>query len=176
MKDDVSGLLPGLSNKPSKALDLLVVICNWRLATASDLLETISHARDCRTLMTGPPYYILISQSDSSPSSQPQIPLSTSLSHPILQYHYLDDSPLALLPRAPDEQVLLLDYNPNAPPDFQPMVRSVSTGVAMSSIKVLEAPGASAELVGASVSEKMYILGTTTSPDDKSVTIVGLAF
>jgi hypothetical protein len=123
--------------------------------------------------MAGPPYYILISQSDLSSSSQPQIPLSSSLSHPIIQYHYLDDSPLALFPRTPDEQVLLLDYDPNAPPDIHPTVRSVSYNVAVTGTKAPDAPGATAEGVAKNFSEKMYILETITPPDDKSVVLAG---
>ncbi|KAF9066006.1 hypothetical protein BDP27DRAFT_1331261 [Rhodocollybia butyracea] len=99
--------------------------------------------------MMDPPYYILF-------STQP-----ASLGHPIIQYQYADDSPLALLPQHPDEQVLLLEYNENA----SVTVTSTSRTLAVKGVKSEEAPGAAAENKH---NDKMYIIeATTMSKTDK---------
>jgi hypothetical protein len=111
---------------------------------------------------TLPPHYVLISQTElsSSAGSQPQVPLSVSLSHPTIQYHYLDDPPLALLPISPEEQVLVLEYDPtlNAQP---PTAKSLSRNVAITAVKVADAPGAAgAEAGEKNVNDKIYVLET----------------
>ena len=121
-------------------------------------------------MAASPPYYILISQTDlaANPSQQPA--LSSSLSHPIIQFHYADDSPLALLPQSPNEQVLVLDYDPSSS-SAQPIAKSISHNVALSGMKVAEAPGAGATLEAGDkkVNDKMYILEFITANEERSV-------
>ncbi|KAG7099396.1 hypothetical protein E1B28_001249 [Marasmius oreades] len=104
-----------------------------------------------------PPYYILFTQSSSSS-------LSNTLGHPTIQYHYADDSPLNLLPQSPDEHVLLLDHGPSSP--AQPAVASTSKSMAITSLKITEAPGAAA--AEEKHNDKMYIIETTSSVDKPS--------
>jgi hypothetical protein len=118
-------------------------------------------------MATQPPYFILVSQSDLNSSTQSQPPISTTLSHPTIQYHYQDDSPSLLFPRSPDEQVLLLHYDPTRPSP-QPVAKSISPSVAVTGVKVADAPGAAAE-GGENVSnDEMFILETTiTAGEDR---------
>jgi hypothetical protein len=106
---------------------------------------------------TEPPYYILFSHSPLS-SNNPGA-LSTSLGHPIIQYHYADDSPLSLLPQSADEHVLVLDYDPNS--TAPPTVKSISNSMVVTGFKVAEAPGAASDEV--TRNDRMYILETTTT-------------
>ncbi|KAH9946690.1 hypothetical protein B0H21DRAFT_822605 [Amylocystis lapponica] len=109
-----------------------------------------------------PPYYILISHNAllSSP-----VPASTSLSHPIIEYHYADDSPHSLLPQFPGEHVLVLDcHSPNRP---LLTVQSLSTELAATGVKVSDAPGAGVADDEPNRNDKMYILETTTLPEEK---------
>lgn len=117
-----------------------------------------------------PPYYILFSHSPlTSPSSVPGAP-SSSLGHPVIQYHYADDSPLSLLPNTPDEHVLVLDYDPTTGALTTPTVRSTSKNMAVTGLKMAEAPGAAAADEGCDIkkNDRMYILETTTC-EDRSV-------
>ena len=102
------------------------------------------------------PYYVLVSTSQSTPPTGPTTPV---LNHPVLQYHYANDSPLSLLPRTPDEQVLVLDYNPLTPQFTR--VQSISGSSAVTGIKVTEAPGAGSE-GDAGWCNSMFVLETTT--------------
>jgi len=113
--------------------------------------------------MSDPPYYILVSHSPSS------LPLSTSLSHPIIHYHYRDDSPLPILPKSPNDQVLILDYDPSTS-RLNPAARSLSHNVAVTGVKVADAPGAGASAEGGeqAVNDKMYIIETTLAADEKT--------
>ncbi|KAJ3801648.1 hypothetical protein GGU11DRAFT_813900 [Lentinula aff. detonsa] len=102
--------------------------------------------------MMDPPYYILFSTQPAS---------SSSLGHPTIQYQYADDSPLALLPQHPDEHVLLLDYDQTLP-----TVNSTSRTLAVTGIKVEEAPGAA--VAENRHNDRMYIIeGTTVPVEDK---------
>ncbi len=106
------------------------------------------------------PYYVLV-----SPSSQVQSPAaggSTTpvLTHPVLQYHYANDSPLSLLPRSSDEQVIVLDYDPLTPQFTR--AQSVSGSSAVTGIKVTEAPGAGSAEGSAGWCNDMFVLETTT--------------
>ncbi|KAJ3790241.1 hypothetical protein GGU10DRAFT_178497 [Lentinula aff. detonsa] len=104
--------------------------------------------------MMDPPYYILFSTQPAS---------SSSLGHPTIQYQYADDSPLALLPQHPDEHVLLLDYDQTSP---VPTVNSTSRTLAVTGIKVEEAPGAA--VAENRHNDRMYIIeGTTVPVEDK---------
>jgi hypothetical protein len=94
-----------------------------------------------------PPYYILYSQSNT-------------LGHPLIQYHYADDSPLSLLP-LDDEQVLLLDFDPPS----TVTAKSISKNIATAALNLAEAPGAALE--DDSTNSTMYILETATITDEK---------
>jgi len=125
---------------------------------------------------TEPPYYILVSHSSLSNNTAVSGvgTSSTPLEHPIIQYHYADDSPHSLLPRSPNEHVLVLDY------DFShtgictsavPTIKSISNQLALIGVKVSEAPGAAAahDELKIKRNDKMYILETCTTKEDKYV-------
>jgi len=106
------------------------------------------------------PYYVLV-----SPSPQTQSPAATGsttpvLNHPVLQYHYANDSPLSLVPRSPNEHVLVVDYDPLAPQCTR--AQSISGSSAVTGIKVTEAPGARSAEGSAGWSNSMFVLETTT--------------
>ncbi|KAI9458115.1 hypothetical protein F5148DRAFT_983856, partial [Russula earlei] len=61
------------------------------------------------------PHYVLVSSSSRTQPSTATGSATPVLSHPIIQYHYANESPLSLLPRSPNEQVLVLDYDPLNP-------------------------------------------------------------
>jgi hypothetical protein len=111
-------------------------------------------------MATEPPHYILVSQSSLS-AHTPGAP-STALCHPIIQYHYADDSPLSILPQSPGEQVVILDYDSTSP-----TAKSISTNSAVTVLKVAEAPGAGAAEDESKKNNKMYILETSTIDGDK---------
>lgn len=112
-----------------------------------------------------PPYYILVSQ--SSTLNNPSGPASTSLSHPIIEYHYADDSPHALLPQYPGEHILVIDYDPAR---FQtPAVKSLSADLAVTGLRITDAPGAGVADDEPFRNDKMYILETTTMPEERCV-------
>ena len=121
-------------------------------------------------MTTDPPFYILCSSSPIS-TAVPGAP-STTLGHPEIQYHYKDDSPFALLPQTQDEQILILDWDPNGVPTSVPAVRSISRNVAVTAVRVAEAPGAAAE--DEVRNDRMYIIETTTSTsfDERCVALV----
>ncbi|KAJ3841063.1 hypothetical protein F5878DRAFT_34680 [Lentinula raphanica] len=101
-----------------------------------------------------PPYYILFSTQPAN---------SSSLGHPTIQYQYADDSPLALLPQHPDEHVLLLEFDQTS---SVPTVTSTSRTLAVTGIKVEEAPGAA--VAEDKHNDRMYIIEATTAPvEDK---------
>jgi len=106
------------------------------------------------------PCYIFVS--NSSLLSTTQAAPSSLLLHPNIQYHYQDDPPLELLPRSDDEHVLVLDYDPT---DLsQPSAKSISSNIAVTSLKVTGAPGAAASGSDefSSKNDKMYIVHTST--------------
>lgn len=111
--------------------------------------------------MAHPPYYVLISHSTLSNTSQ-----GISFRHPTIQYHYSDDSPLSLLPQNPQEHVLVLNYDPQSSA-APPTVQSISETLIVTRLKVDEAPGAAAA-VGDNdgKNDKMFIIETCT--DDRS--------
>ncbi|KAF9654317.1 hypothetical protein BDM02DRAFT_3106644 [Thelephora ganbajun] len=114
------------------------------------------------------PYYIFIS--NSSLLSTAQVAPSSLLLHPSIQYHYQDDSPLDLLPRSEDEHVLVLDYDPMG--FSQPSAKSISNNIAVTSLKVTDAPGAAASGSDEfpSKNDKMYIVHTSTLSTGTSAT------
>ncbi|KAF7306662.1 hypothetical protein MIND_00457800 [Mycena indigotica] len=86
-----------------------------------------------------PPFYVLVRP-------------TTSYLHPTIQYHYLDDSPLPLIPRQ-GEQVILLDYDP------QPIAQSLSPAISVSNVKIDEAQGAALD-EGIVRNDRMYTIET----------------
>ncbi|ETW87848.1 hypothetical protein HETIRDRAFT_469470 [Heterobasidion irregulare TC 32-1] len=111
-----------------------------------------------------PPYYVLISHSCQLTSTSTPL---TSLSHPIIQYHYADDSPLSLLPRSLDEHVLMLDYNPSDATIAR--IQSLGGNFAVTRVKVTDAPGACTSEEELNRNNNMYILETTALGEDKSL-------
>ncbi|KAJ6627219.1 hypothetical protein B0H10DRAFT_2210610 [Mycena sp. CBHHK59/15] len=102
-----------------------------------------------------PPFYILCARTSlAAPTPAP------ALVHPAIQYHYADDPPLALLPH-PAEHVLVLDFRPPAP---APTVHSFSPAVAVTALRIEEAPGAAADAVPRR-NDRMYIVETTAAAD-----------
>ncbi|KZP12032.1 hypothetical protein FIBSPDRAFT_799455 [Athelia psychrophila] len=118
------------------------------------------------TTTDSPPYYILVSQSAlAGGNGSPPI----TLGHPSIQYHYADDSPLALLPQSADEHVLILDHCAS---DRVPTMKSISRDLAVTGIRVSEAPGAKAahDELKIKQNDKMYILETcSTTEADRAV-------
>jgi len=97
-------------------------------------------------LMSNPPYYILLANDGAL------------LGHPVIQYHYADDSPLSLLPTHPDEHILVLNYDPST----QPTVQSISQNLSVTGLKLEEAPGAAASDESRTRNNTMFIIETTS--------------
>jgi len=135
-----------------------------------------------------PPCYILLSQytSSSLPSlgAQTLPPPPSQLTHPTIQYHYADDPPLALVPSPEHPHIIILDIpdgssGPVAPPSLTetimappiPSARSLSSALAVASVKVAQVPGAAIKhALSEGRDPNIYILETvsqipTTAPD-----------
>lgn len=123
------------------------------------------------TSTTEPPFYILVSHSSILNNTPTPSTSSATLGHPIIQYQYTDDSPLSLVPQAPDEHVLVLDYDPVNGLSGVPNIKSISRNLAVTGVKVSEAPGATAahDELRITRNDKMYILETCTTMEDKYV-------
>jgi len=106
-----------------------------------------------RDPMSNPPFYVLVAHSNA-----PDGALSNTLGHPVIQYHYADDSPLSLLPSHPDEHVLVLNYDHN----IQPTVQSLSKNLSVMGLRLEEAPGAAASDESRSTNSTMFIIETTS--------------
>lgn len=106
------------------------------------------------------PYYVLVSPSSQTQSSAATGSTTPVLNHPVLQYHYANDSPLSLLPGSPNEQVLVVDYDPLTPQCTR--AQSISGSSAVTGIKVTEAPGAGSAEGFAGWCNNMFVLETTT--------------
>ncbi|KIJ21590.1 hypothetical protein PAXINDRAFT_64030 [Paxillus involutus ATCC 200175] len=119
-----------------------------------------------------PPYYIIVAHTSLQHSSSCQSP--SALAHADIEYRYADDSPLLLLPRHPDEHVLVLNHDPANP--TRPTVESTSSQLALSGMKVLPAPGAGAD-EDANRNDNMYVLEVASTSDDQCARIfVRLAY
>lgn len=105
-----------------------------------------------------PPFYVFLAHSPLSNLSTGA--LSNTLAHPALQYHYADDSPLCLLPTQPDEHVLIFNYDPKS--KFA-NIQSISDTLAVTGLRVEEAPGAVANDSGIKKNTSMFIIETTTN-------------
>ncbi|KAF8507058.1 hypothetical protein F5888DRAFT_1936375 [Russula emetica] len=106
------------------------------------------------------PYYVLVSPSSQTQSSAATGSTTPVLNHPVLQYHYANDSPLSLLPRSPNEHVLVVDYDPLTPQCTR--AQSISGSSAVTGTKVTEAPGAGSAEGSAGWCNSMFVLETTT--------------
>ena len=84
-----------------------------------------------------------------------------------IEYHYGDDSPRNLLPRVPGEYVLVLDYDPTT--GAEPIAHSLSKDIAVLGVKVSKAPGAAILEEGIPQNDNMYLLETTTNPEEMCV-------
>jgi len=103
-----------------------------------------------------PPFYVLLAQSPLSNVSTGA--LSNTLAHPIIQYHYADDSPLSILPTQPNESVLVLNYDPKSAP---PTVQSITNNLVVNGLRVEEAPGAAADDSKKHRNISMFVIETT---------------
>ncbi|KAJ7666408.1 hypothetical protein B0H17DRAFT_1089687 [Mycena rosella] len=85
--------------------------------------------------------------------------------HPVIQYHYADDNPRALIPH-PAEHVLVLDYDPHTA--APPTVQSISPAICVTGLRVEEAPGAAAAAADdadPNRNDRMFIIETTPAHD-----------
>ncbi|KAL4069513.1 hypothetical protein J3A83DRAFT_3576019 [Scleroderma citrinum] len=115
--------------------------------------------------LVSPPYYLLISHNTLQQSVSAQC--TNVLAHADVEYHYADDSPLALFPHHPDEHVLVLYHDPDN--TTNPTIRSTSGQFAVSGVNVLPAPGAGADEEDANRNTNMYVLRVTSTADDQYV-------
>ena len=114
-----------------------------------------------------PPHYVLVSQTPLVSTSTAPGPSFKSFSHPVIEYHYADDLPHALLPRSTQEHVLVLDYDSASA--SQPVAQSLSTDLAVLDVKVTDAPAASSVTDDAPIPRrngKIYVIETTAVPSD----------
>lgn len=114
-----------------------------------------------------PPYYLLVSHNTLQHGVTAQSP--SVLAHADVEYHYTDDSPLALLPHHPDEHVLVLYHDPEN--ISNPIITSTSGQLAVSGIKVLPAPGAGTDEEDANRNVNMYVLQVTSTSEDHSASL-----
>jgi len=116
-----------------------------------------------RVAMSSPPYYVLLSHATlSSSSSHATVSTTPTLTHPTIQYQFRDDPPLSF-PDAHNAHVLVMDYDPTSPDLVQ--VQSLSPQLAVTSLKVNDAPGAgSMPEDDEQKNNKMYVLETVAHP------------
>jgi hypothetical protein len=108
--------------------------------------------------MSSVPHYVLVS--NASPPS---------LTHPSIQYIYADDSPVVLLPRSPNEHVILIEYNPNTSNETittsqlaNISVKSLSSKVAVTGIKTVEEGGETIYIVDTTSPTKSQLISTSS--------------
>ena len=112
-----------------------------------------------------PPFYVLVSQTPLPSAASATGAACKSFSHPIIEYHYADDLPHALLPQSAQEHVLVLDYDPTTP--AVTTAQSLSTDLAVLGVKVTDAPAASSTTDDAPIPKrngKIYVIETTAVP------------
>lgn len=112
-------------------------------------------------MSTEPPHYLLVSLSSLERSSGFT---SNSLAHANVEYRYADDSPLTLLPRHPDEHVLVLNHDPVK--GEVPAVQSTSPHMAVTNVKVSVAPGASTG-EDHTRNDNMFVVEVVSTSDDQ---------
>lgn len=117
-----------------------------------------------------PPQFTLLSHSNlASSSSVTAVNPTTSLAHPSIQYHFRDDPPISL-PHPQNKHVLIMDYDPRAPQSIR--VQSLSSQLAVTSVKITDAPGAGPYGENDEPrNNKMYVIETVAHqiPDERSV-------
>lgn len=121
-------------------------------------------------VMSSPPYYVLLSHSNLSPSpSHATVSNMPTLAHPTIQYQFRDDPPLAL-PNSHHTHVIVMDYDPSSE---LVQAQSLSPQLAVTSLKVSDTPGAGslAEDDGPR-NIKMYVLETVAHPPEKGLVVV----
>ena len=103
---------------------------------------------------TGPPFYVLVSHSSlpTQHATGPQSP--PTLVHPVIQYHFADDDPRALLPRFPGEKVIVLDHVPESPEGSS--AQALSGNAVVTGVQVAET--ANVRENSTNENEKMYII------------------
>lgn len=109
------------------------------------------------------PYFIMLSQSTMPLAGEN--PSTASLVHPIIQYQFANDNPHDILPRHDGESVIILDYEPDK---AAPLVESASKNIAVTGIKVTDAPPSGALTDGETRrNDNMFIIETISEEDDK---------
>jgi len=92
-------------------------------------------------------------------------PSTASLVHPIIQYHFADDNPKDILPRHDGEAVIILDYEPGK---VAPLVESASRNIAVTGIKVTDAPPSGTPNDGEPRrNDNMFIIETISGQGDE---------
>ncbi|KIJ45130.1 hypothetical protein M422DRAFT_207357 [Sphaerobolus stellatus SS14] len=109
--------------------------------------------------MSGPPpQYVLLSHSNLVSSSSATSNTVSTLVHPSIQYQFRDDPPISV-PHHQTKHVLVMDYDPASPQSLH--VQSLSPQLAVTSIKVTEAPGTAAHSEDDEPkNNKMYVVET----------------
>ena len=110
------------------------------------------------TTESGPPFYILLQHATGG--AQTTSTSASNFVHPVIEYHFADDPPSALLPTSDTEAIVIIDYDG---PDQPPTVRSLHSDLAVTGVKITDAPGAAA--ANPRRNDKMYVLETVTSGD-----------
>lgn len=98
--------------------------------------------------MSGPPYFVLASVASAASAS-------SSLVHPVIHYQYADDE-LPPLGAMTAQHTLIMDFNPTRP--TQPIVHSLSPALAVTGVRVSDAPGAPPDA-------KIYVIDTVTTDE-----------
>ena len=106
-----------------------------------------------------PPLYVLVAHS-TLPTQNPSQSSST-LVDPVIQYHFADDDPRALLPDFPGETVIVLDYHPDFSEGFSAQVLSGNSVVTGVQVKDATSGGESI----ANKNEKMHIIDLVSTQD-----------
>ncbi|KLO07572.1 hypothetical protein SCHPADRAFT_836480 [Schizopora paradoxa] len=110
------------------------------------------------------PYFIMLSQSTMPLAGEN--PSTSSLVHPVIQYHFADDNPHDILPRYDGESVIILDYERGRVP---PLVESASKNIAVTGIKVTDAPPSSVPSDGETRrNDNMFIIETISDDVNKA--------
>ncbi|THH06371.1 hypothetical protein EW145_g4137 [Phellinidium pouzarii] len=107
-----------------------------------------------------PPFYLLLQHTSPADANNATSSTPASFSHPLIEYHFADDPPSALLPSSAAENVIILDYNG---PDSTPVVQSLHSDFAITGVKVTDAPGAAATRRN----DRMFIIETIASGGDR---------
>lgn len=111
-----------------------------------------------QTTEPDPPFYILLQHAQGGLQTVPST--ASNFVHPVIEYHFADDPPSALLPTSDAEAVVIIDYEG---PGFPPSARSLHPELAIAGMKITDAPGAAA--AHPRRNDRMYVLETIPSGD-----------